>query len=211
MIVNSHLHGTSVQGSIAKQMVSVSGAAIITATLLFIMTQLIKNELPTLEAEKLISIPTFAPVVKDTDPKVITVKPLDLTPPPEIKKAQFDYDQSVDITGVILKIPQTKTPPSDLPDIGGLPPGMALVPLSPRYPDRAAQLGLCGDVVIRYDIGADGVPLNIAIVESSNRLFNKSAISAIERARFKPDSSSGKPIALLNKHEKITYRLDDGC
>jgi len=211
MLVNSHQHGTSVQGSITKQMVSLSGAAIITGTLLFIMTQLIKNELPQLEAEKLFPIPKFTPVVKDTDPKVITVKPLDLTPPPEIAKTEFDYDRSVDTSGIKLDIPRTKTPPSDLPDIGGLPPGMAVVPLSPRYPDRAAQLGLCGDVVIRYDIGADGVPLNIAIVESSSRLFNKSAISAIERARFKPDSSSGKPIALLNKHEKITYRLDDGC
>ena len=211
MIVNSHLHGTSVQGSIAKQMVSVSGAAIITATLLFIMTQLIKNELPKLEAEKLFPIPKFMPVVKDTEPKVITVKPLDLTPPPEIVKKEFDYDRSVDSSGIQLDIPETKTPPSDLPDIGGLPPGMALVPLSPRYPDRAAQLGLCGHVVVRYDIGADGVPLNISIVESSHRLFNKSAINAIERARFKPDSSSGKPVALLNKHEKITYRLDDGC
>ena len=211
MLVNSHQHGTSVQGSIAKQMASVSGAAIITAALLFIMTQLIKNELPTLEAEKLFPIPKFTPVVKDTEPKVITVEPLDLTPPPERAKTTFEYDRSVDFTGIRIDIPQTKTPPSDLPNIVGLPPGMAVVPLSPRYPERAAQLGLCGDVTIRYDIGADGVPLNIAIVESSSRLFNKSAISAIERARFKPDSSSGKPIALLNKHEKITYRLDDGC
>ena len=179
--------------------------------LLFLMTQLIRSDLPQLEEEKRPPVLNFTYVPQDTPPKVIELEPPVVKERPAVAKIKYDAVNDLDPSAIPMDLPAATPAISDIKTPIGLPPGMPLIPISARYPDRAAQQGLCGQVIVRYDIGADGIPLNVAIVESSSRLFNKSAIQAISKARFKPDSSAGRPIAILNKHEKITYRLEEGC
>ena len=197
--------------SLTRQGVGLGGAGLMTLGLLFIMTQLINNDFTQLNPEKSIVIPPFSPVIEDREPPVIDIEiPVIETQPP-IKRDDYKYDQPLDGEELSLIIPPAPADPGDLTHNGGLPAGMPLVPVSVIYPESAIRRGLCGHVILRYDIGADGIPKNVAVVESSHRVFEKNAMLAIEKARYKPDSVGGKTKMIPNKYEKITFQLDKGC
>lgn len=71
------------------------------------------------------------------------------------------------------------------------------VPLSspaPRYPPQAARRGESGTVLVRVDVGPDGVPTSTSLVQSSNsRLLDKAALDAVRRWRFRPAVVNGHP------------------
>lgn len=56
--------------------------------------------------------------------------------------------------------------------------------IPPKYPARAIQRNLSGEVELVFDIDQFGKPLNIRILYSSSRLFEDSAINAIEKAVY---------------------------
>jgi protein TonB len=67
---------------------------------------------------------------------------------------------------------------------------------APRYPTQAARRGLEGSVRVRVDVGADGVPTSVAIVEGSGtRELDRAALEAVRRWRFRPGLADGKPVA----------------
>lgn len=197
--------------TLTKQGVGLGGAGLMALGLLFLMTQLINNELPPIGQERSIVIPSFTPVIEDIEPAVIKIIKPTVEVRPEIQREDFTYDNPVDDTGLTLDIPEAKAELGDLVTGSSLPAGMPLVPISVIYPEAAARRGLCGHATVRYDIGTDGVPVNVAVVESSHRVFNKNAIRAISKARYKPDSVGGKAVMIQNKHERIIFRLEEGC
>lgn len=76
------------------------------------------------------------------------------------------------------------SPPQPLPDQS--PP--------PRYPAAALRRGEGGEVVIRAEIGPDGVPTSVSIVSGSgSRHLDRAAQEAVRRWRFEPARSNGAP------------------
>lgn len=90
-------------------------------------------------------------------------------------------------------------PPAPLPP----PPPVAAtqppVPLpgqtpAPEYPRRALRRGIEGTVMVRVDVGPDGVPTSVGISRSStSRDLDRAAIDAVERWRFRPAMADGRP------------------
>ena len=71
------------------------------------------------------------------------------------------------------------------------------VPVSspaPRYPADAARRRESGTVLVRVDVGPDGVPTSTSIVQSSrSRSLDKAALDAVRRWRFQPAVVDGHP------------------
>jgi len=196
---------------IAKRTTSLIGAGVMTFGLLFVMTQMVAHdEAPVLEQERQFILPRIGPEPKDQPPVVKKVEPLVINAAPELTKVEYGYKSPLNDEAIRISSP-VEDITFDTKTTVGLPGGVALVPISPLYPERAATLGLCGHVIVQYDITADGLPNNVAIIESSHRLFNKNAVRAVQRARYKPHLEGGKPAAVNGRQEKITFRLDDGC
>lgn len=179
-----------------------------TGGLLFMMTQLISNELPVMEEEAKLDLPPFQFVDK---PVVVET----WTPTRPVSEQRPDKEQ------VSFKVKQSVNPVAS-PSLqefdittslatAGLPGGGTLVPISPSYPVEAAQRGLCGEVLVQFDVNELGQPVNVAVLESSHRAFNRSAKQAVARARYKPSIEGGVPVMVMAKQEKITYVLEDGC
>ncbi len=187
------------------------GAAGVTMGLLFAMTQLISSDLPELEEEKAPPVIEFSFVPKDTPPEPTRLEPLEeVAPPPVRLTPQYSTKQDIDSGGISLRIPVDK----GLGDIGrtiGLPGGGTLIPISPQYPEKAARAGICGEVLVQYDIDTQGIPVNVAILSSSHRYFDKEAARAVGRARYKPNIEGGQPAMVYGKQEKITFKLEGGC
>lgn len=78
-----------------------------------------------------------------------------------------------------------------------LAPGSNPVPIdtpAPRYPPQALRRGETGTVLVRVDVGPDGVPTSTSIVQSSrSRLLDRAALDAVRRWRFRPAQANGRP------------------
>ena len=78
-------------------------------------------------------------------------------------------------------------------------PGVDPTPLSapaPRYPVDALRNGESGTVVLRVDVGADGVPTQVEVAKSSrSRSLDRAATEAVRRWRFRPAQRNGQPVA----------------
>jgi len=67
---------------------------------------------------------------------------------------------------------------------------------APAYPRNALRSGATGDVQLRIEVGADGVPTDVEVVGSSrNRELDRAAVQAVRRWRFAPAMRDGLPVA----------------
>ncbi|TXH70523.1 MAG: TonB family protein [Lysobacteraceae bacterium] len=80
-----------------------------------------------------------------------------------------------------------------------LAPGSQPVAISrpaPKYPSDALRRGESGKVVVRVDVGADGVPTEVSLVERSrSRSLDRAALQAARQWRFRPAQRGGQAIA----------------
>ncbi len=88
-------------------------------------------------------------------------------------------------------------------------PLVSLVRPSPVYPARALQAGLDGWVVVQFDIMVDGTVANIAVVESSDRVFERSARNAAAKFRFKPQVVEGVPQVTKGVRNIFRFHMSD--
>jgi TonB family protein len=84
---------------------------------------------------------------------------------------------------------------------------VSLVPIStpaPEYPREASMAGTTGFVVVTFTLNLEGVPQDIAILESSPpRVFDQSARRAVARWRFQPVVVNGQAV-----ERKVQRRID---
>ncbi len=67
---------------------------------------------------------------------------------------------------------------------------------APVYPEIAKSIGLKGNVLLRLNIGSDGGVNNIEVISSEPEgVFDKAAIDAVSKWRFKPASLGGEHVA----------------
>lgn len=90
-------------------------------------------------------------------------------------------------------------PPAPLPPPEPVAATQAPVPLPgqtppPTYPRRALRRGVEGVVMVRVDVGPDGVPTSVGISNSSrSRDLDRAALEAVQRWRFRPAMADGRP------------------
>lgn len=66
----------------------------------------------------------------------------------------------------------------------------------PRYPRRALRRGESGEVLLRIQVDARGVPSQVDVASSSgSRDLDRAAVVAARRWRFRPAMRDGSPVA----------------
>ena len=88
-------------------------------------------------------------------------------------------------------------------------PLVAIVRVQPVYPAVAEARGIEGWVLVQFDVLADGRVANAFVVESSNRQFEKSALGAAYRFRFKPRVVDGNPVATTGIQNLFRFEIPD--
>jgi len=79
-----------------------------------------------------------------------------------------------------------------------------IVRIEPQYPREALIEGISGWVDIEFTIEADGSVSNPKIISSNpRRMFDRNAVRAIYKWKFKPRIVDGKPVA-----RRATQRID---
>ena len=103
----------------------------------------------------------------------------------------------------LVEAPRPPPPPiaAPLPASPGAPAASATRPEpiagrtpTPRYPAQALRRGERGTVVVRAEIGPDGVPTSVSLSSGSgSRLLDRAALDAVRQWRFHPAMANGQP------------------
>ena len=85
-----------------------------------------------------------------------------------------------------------------------------LVRIQPRYPTRAATRGIEGWVLVEFTIDSTGAVADPEIVESHpSSIFNREALRAIRKWKYKPRIEAGVPVARPGIRVKLRFELED--
>jgi protein TonB len=89
-------------------------------------------------------------------------------------------------------------------------PLIAVISVEPAYPARASEQGLEGFVTVRFDVQANGEATNITVVEASHAIFERSAVKAMARSRFKARVVDGVAQPSFGLERRFVYRMERG-
>jgi protein TonB len=139
-------------------------------------------------------------------------KPDPIDPPEPLPTTPPLDDFSETVTGPGLSIPRpvvTQTGPG-ITDLGHSDGALiSIMKVSPSYPVGAAQKGLEGWVIVKFDVTALGTIDNIVVVQSSHSIFNKPAKAAAARFRYKPRVVDGVAQAAFGLMHKFVFRMEE--
>ena len=144
-------------------------------------------------------------------------KPKQLKPPP-MKQMYSSPPKTQNTRALKMNMPDIKASlRGDGPSVGGFGAGgvgggqmlTPIVRVQPQYPQKAARSAIEGWVLLEYTVTPSGTVENVKVLDSKPpRIFDKSAVRAVMKWRFKPQMADGKPIAVPNQKNVIEFSLD---
>ena len=86
---------------------------------------------------------------------------------------------------------------------------LPIVAVAPAYPARALARHLEGYVVVEYTVTVTGGVRDAFVVASSNGIFDRSAIEAAYKFKYKPTVVDGQPVETPGVRRQFTFVLED--
>lgn len=114
--------------------------------------------------------------------------------------------------GIYIPVrPAGPTPVNTRPDRIRDPDGplIAIVRVQPTYPTPAETKGLEGWVDVRFDVMTNGQVTNIEVTGSSNSIFEKAAIRAAQKFRFRAPVVDGVPQVASGVDYRFRFEMNN--
>lgn len=139
-------------------------------------------------------------------------KPEDADTPPDTP--DLDMDTNVDNVNTGIEIGMAPvTADVSVGGTGGFAASdgdyLPIVKVAPIYPRRAQERGLSGYVIVEFTVTKLGTVADARVVESSNSVFDRSAVKAALKFKYKPKVVDGEPIDVAGVLHKITFEMED--
>jgi protein TonB len=143
-------------------------------------------------------------------------------PPPEVPQPSMD-DAAADLGEGVQAVEATHNAPVPVAEVAmdvspgfGVAAGTAdgdylpIVKVAPVYPQRAIERGIEGYVIVEFTVTKTGAVRDPKVVEyEPSTIFNKAALAAALKFKYKPRVVNGEPIEVHGVLNKITFRLED--
>ena len=69
--------------------------------------------------------------------------------------------------------------------------------------------GLEGYVIVEFTVTGTGTVRDVTVVESTSSLFERAAVEAAKKFKYKPRVVDGRSIEVQGVRNKITFQLED--
>ncbi len=131
--------------------------------------------------------------------------------PPEVPPQEMD---NIDPNAPTINVPPPTV--SAETDIGG--PGamniaegdyLPIVRVAPVYPARALSRGLEGYVDLSFTVTTAGTVRDPIVLHSTSSLFERAAIRAVLKFKYKPRVVDGVPVDVPNVKTRITFKIEE--
>jgi protein TonB len=195
----------------ARYTASFGTASAITIGLLIFMQQMIATGKSVYVEPKFSRWQPF--IVERVDPPPVESKSENLLKPaltpPELDSIAPELTNG----GTAVRIDGTPRlqPFHPLEQIGGGPSDgdlLAIVKVQPNYPALAVQRGLEGYVIVEFTVTRTGSVENVRVAESSHSVFERAAINAAARFRYRPPVVNGVAVEVRGVQNVIRFQLD---
>jgi protein TonB len=200
----------------ARLLVSFGLAWGVTFALFYLMQGLIGVE-GRLDESKAPRVVDFVRVVKSEivkqksreAPKKVT---LDDTPPPPDMSTDSSTSLDADSIGVAAVVDDSGSGDGDSGGLGIMNADGDAVPLvrvPPQYPERAAQRGIEGRVLVEFTITKSGSVKDAKVVAAEpSDIFNAAAVKSVLQWKYNPKVENGKPVEQRGQRTSVVFRLD---
>lgn len=196
---------------IARFTAAVAVGAAVTFGLLFIMQLLIATgEEAVTDAERF-RMDEFVRVERNEiieTKKQKPEKPPEPEVPPEMPEPQnsnqFDNSMAVSVTAPTTNVNL------NVSGVGfGVSDGeyLPIVKVAPVYPSRALSRGLEGYVIVEFTVTQAGAVKDVFVVESTSSLFERAAVEAAYKFKYKPRVIDGIAVEVPGVRNKITFEI----
>ncbi|HEB89257.1 MAG TPA: energy transducer TonB [Deltaproteobacteria bacterium] len=148
--------------------------------------------------------------VKKKDREPPKKKQIDDEPPPP----DFTLDQTTDLSAGGIGISAGVENAMSLDTGGGFSMASAdgdavpMVRVPPQYPERAAQRGIEGRVLVEFTISKSGSVKDAKVIAyEPSKIFNKAALKAVSQWKYNPKIENGKPVEQKGIRTAVMFRL----
>jgi len=137
-------------------------------------------------------------------------KPEVTDPPPEIEPLEFQPPE-VENEPVKVEVPQIRL--NNQPTLGlsgGEGDYLPIVKVQPVYPRKALQRGISGYVIVEFTVTKNGSVKDVVVVEAEPEgMFNRAAIRAAQKFKYKPRVVDGEAIEVAGVQNKISFQISE--
>ncbi|MCZ4338228.1 energy transducer TonB [Shewanella colwelliana] len=184
--------------------------AVITLSLFAFMAKLVDTEHP--QQTYAIAMPdidlSFTPKETEVVEKVVEIKPHDPIVVPPIPRSE-PASENNGFNVIPVEMPRLDTPSRNYNRGHNNSDAYPMIQVSPQYPVSAAQDGKEGYVVVGFDISRTGRVENIKIIQAKpKRIFNRAAIEAVKKWKYKPKLENGEAVHQLNQQVQLDFKID---
>ncbi|MEM7704943.1 MAG: energy transducer TonB [Pseudomonadota bacterium] len=133
-------------------------------------------------------------------------------PPPDMPQPQMDnMDMSMDAVGISpVSINPNNSMNIGLGFSGADGEYLPIVKVAPVYPRRALERGIEGYVLLEFTVTRLGTVENPVVIEADPpNIFNRAAIAAASKFKYKPRVVEGEAIAVPGVQNLIRFELED--
>ena len=198
---------------VQRYIISIAVGALVTFALLWLMRSVIANPDAATDSGVKGRVIDFVRVQDDQD--IILKKrkpeppPPPDEPPPNMPKPSFDSEVSMgmDIGAVQVDVD------IDMSGTGGFSSDgeyLPIVKVQPIYPRRAQTRGIEGHVLLEFVVTATGAVRDPVVIEAKPPgIFDRSAVNAALKFKYKPKVVNGEPIEVAGVRNLIKFELQD--
>jgi protein TonB len=86
---------------------------------------------------------------------------------------------------------------------------LPIVRVAPVYPARALSRGLEGYVDMSFTVTTTGTVKDPVVMFSTSSLFERAAIRAVLKFKYKPRVVDGQPVEVPNVKTRITFKIEE--
>ncbi|MDX1515817.1 MAG: energy transducer TonB [Woeseiaceae bacterium] len=200
---------------IGRYVFSIVVGVVVTLSLLFVMQLLIATGKSALSKPRERAQLDFVRVKRNENLNVDDFTPEKPPPPPEVPPETPPQEMdSVDPNAPTINIAAPTV--SAETGIGG-PGGMnvaegdylPIVRVAPVYPARALSRGLEGYVDLEFTVTTAGTVRDPVVIFSTSSLFERAAIRAVMKFKYKPRVVDGVPVDVPGVKTRITFKIEE--
>ncbi len=195
-------------------------SVVVTLGLLFLMQSLINEDLGQDEQQETRRIADIRMPDTEIETQYEAAKPnkpeQPENQPPDVPEPEFD---SPDVDAAALNMAAPGMDMNMGMGTGGNFSGdgeyMPIVAVAPEYPRRAASRGIEGFVTVQFTVTSNGSTKDVEVVDAvdtdgrETSIFNRAAIRAAERFKFRPRVIDGEPVEVAGVSYRFVFELED--
>ena len=126
--------------------------------------------------------------------------------PPDLPAPEFDTPD-VSNEGIRVSAQMDAKPTISGPAGVGAGEMIPLTVVQPEYPRRAAQRGQEGYCTVEFTVAANGTTKDAFIADCPDSVFERSALRAAERIKYKPRVVDGQPVDVPGVQYRFLFQM----